>query len=332
MVAPGDILTLEYLDPDAYVVAGGTSLACPIVSGIASLVMSIDRGLNPPLHDMDVQRILELTAVDLGAQGFDSLSYAWGRVNAQAALEYVTSNLILNDLTVPEGQATQYGDPTAWTSVLWNFPPPPHAPGEYLSRRYEVRTGTVEFPITFSEVPDVWTRLGGTVGRDAADPQEFDFPWGDVVDTTTTSCVLRTYVYEVDIGEAENVWWPAPPSGVRFAYTVAGTANPSAAPEDGATPGQPLAVQATVDHANGSQHVHFRLLPSGDPSEGELTVYDVSGRVVWSIRPMAGQTDDGVVVWNGRTTAGRDAPSGVYFATWRMQGLGSARTRFVLVR
>ncbi|MEM9887191.1 MAG: S8 family serine peptidase [Bacteroidota bacterium] len=62
---------------------GGTSAACPVVAGVGALVLSIDPSLTGP----EVHAILENTADDMGANGFDNF-YGHGRVNAhQAVLE-----------------------------------------------------------------------------------------------------------------------------------------------------------------------------------------------------------------------------------------------------
>ncbi|MBW4598057.1 MAG: S8 family serine peptidase [Calothrix sp. FI2-JRJ7] len=64
----------------------GTSASTPIVSGIASLVWS----LNPILTAGQVKEILAQTAVDLGAAGYDQY-YGHGFVNAEAAVRAVVA-------------------------------------------------------------------------------------------------------------------------------------------------------------------------------------------------------------------------------------------------
>ena len=59
----------------------GTSVAAPIVSGIAGLVISA----NPGLSNAQVKSIIEQSADDLGAPGYDQY-YGWGRVNAYKAV------------------------------------------------------------------------------------------------------------------------------------------------------------------------------------------------------------------------------------------------------
>lgn len=63
---------------------GGTSAACPQVSGVAALMLSS----NPFLLETDVRSTLQQTATDMGPSGFDN-TYGFGRVNAYAAVEDV---------------------------------------------------------------------------------------------------------------------------------------------------------------------------------------------------------------------------------------------------
>jgi uncharacterized delta-60 repeat protein len=70
---------LDYTDK-----MGGTSGACPVAAGVSALVLSIE----PNLTNIDVQDILQASAVDLGSPGFDN-SYGYGRVDARSALEGV---------------------------------------------------------------------------------------------------------------------------------------------------------------------------------------------------------------------------------------------------
>ncbi len=60
----------------------GTSAACPIAAGIAALILSVD----PNLTSIEVQDILQTSAVDLGTAGFDNY-YGYGRVDAHSAVD-----------------------------------------------------------------------------------------------------------------------------------------------------------------------------------------------------------------------------------------------------
>lgn len=84
MCAPGvDILTTwdTTSNPNSYVYEIGTSFACPVVAGVASLIIAA----RPTLTNEQVRFVLLLTADDLGEPGRDNL-YGWGRVNALNAL------------------------------------------------------------------------------------------------------------------------------------------------------------------------------------------------------------------------------------------------------
>lgn len=61
---------------------GGTSAACPVVAGVAALVLSVDASLT----DAEVKNILYTTANDMGSSGFDNL-YGFGRVDAFGAVQ-----------------------------------------------------------------------------------------------------------------------------------------------------------------------------------------------------------------------------------------------------
>lgn len=61
---------------------GGTSAACPVVSGVAALVLS----RYPDLSQNEVRDILNQSAIDMGVVGFDN-NFGNGRVNAIAALQ-----------------------------------------------------------------------------------------------------------------------------------------------------------------------------------------------------------------------------------------------------
>jgi len=60
---------------------GGTSSACPVVSGVCALILSV----NPNLTSDQVKDILYSTATDMGPTGFD-VEYGNGRVNAHGAV------------------------------------------------------------------------------------------------------------------------------------------------------------------------------------------------------------------------------------------------------
>jgi len=90
---------------DNYAFGIGTSMATPHVSGVAALILSQDSSLTNNV----VRDILKNTADDLGDPGWDQY-YGEGRVNAYAAVNYVSGSPLLpsisiNDVTQNEGNS-----------------------------------------------------------------------------------------------------------------------------------------------------------------------------------------------------------------------------------
>ncbi|MBB6479817.1 S8 family peptidase [Spirochaeta isovalerica] len=83
--APGfNIISAGNTAVDEYVYMSGTSMATPFVTGLVGLMLTHDPTLSPAM----IKHILESTADDKGAPGFDE-DYGWGRVNVAAAIEAV---------------------------------------------------------------------------------------------------------------------------------------------------------------------------------------------------------------------------------------------------
>jgi subtilisin family serine protease len=92
--APGvNILTTHI--GGAYGYASGTSLAAPLVSGAAALVI----GTKPELFNSEVRQILENHATDLGTAGYDQY-FGHGRVDAFAAVK-AAAGATVADVTAP---------------------------------------------------------------------------------------------------------------------------------------------------------------------------------------------------------------------------------------
>jgi len=84
---PGDVRTIDregsagYVNGNYYDNFNGTSAACPQVSGVAALILSV----NPNLTEAQVRTLLQQTATDMGPAGFDN-TFGYGLVNAYAAV------------------------------------------------------------------------------------------------------------------------------------------------------------------------------------------------------------------------------------------------------
>ncbi len=91
IVAPGaDVYSTfyQYGQKSSFVEMSGTSMASPVVAGVASLLLS----KHPNLTPSQVEYILEHTAADLGEPGYD-IKYGNGLVNPVAALKFDVKKL-----------------------------------------------------------------------------------------------------------------------------------------------------------------------------------------------------------------------------------------------
>lgn len=97
---------------------GGTSAACPQVSGIVALMLSA----NPNLTETQVRTILQNTATDMGTSGFDN-TFGFGRVNACAAVSSALSSLLtISGANIVCGTSTPYTltNLPANTIIVWS--------------------------------------------------------------------------------------------------------------------------------------------------------------------------------------------------------------------
>ena len=93
VTAPGgDLVTnqgiMSTLPNNEYDVMHGTSMATPLVSGLAGLMKSVNQELN----NVDIRNIINATCIDLGEPGWDSY-FGHGMINAQAAVEMAINSV-----------------------------------------------------------------------------------------------------------------------------------------------------------------------------------------------------------------------------------------------
>jgi len=121
----GDIRSLDRMnaaggDPGNYVTNfGGTSAACPQVSGVAALMLSV----NPNLAEVDVRTILQNTATDMGAAGFDNQT-GFGRLDGcRAILQSLSINQLIGPTSFCTSQAYSLTNVSS-TSLTWSVSGP----------------------------------------------------------------------------------------------------------------------------------------------------------------------------------------------------------------
>jgi serine protease len=105
----GDVVTLDRMGSTGYEVGnytqrfGGTSAACPEVSGVAALALSA----NPALTESQLSALLRSTATDMGSPGFDN-TFGYGRLNGCAVVSQAISSASINGSQNLCAGSTQY--------------------------------------------------------------------------------------------------------------------------------------------------------------------------------------------------------------------------------
>jgi subtilisin family serine protease len=108
----------------------GTSMAAPIVSGIASLL----KGYNTNLDNDDIEHIIRISADDKGVTGWD-IEYGTGRVNARKALDFLRSPYALDHKSASGGSVYS----SSGIIVEGFYGVPNLSDGYYYAIRYDVR-------------------------------------------------------------------------------------------------------------------------------------------------------------------------------------------------
>lgn len=121
----GDVRTTDRTGGNGYVAGnyvntfGGTSAACPQVSGAAGLLISI----NPNLTEAQVTNFLNTSATDMGSTGFDN-TFGHGRLNVQGAVQRAINTYTINNQVLVCGSRTYALTPVpANVPVTWTVSP-----------------------------------------------------------------------------------------------------------------------------------------------------------------------------------------------------------------
>ncbi|HWI54573.1 MAG TPA: S8 family peptidase, partial [Desulfobacteria bacterium] len=136
--APGEDIYSTYWDPykgSTYTEMSGTSMASPMVAGLAALLLT----KNPKLSNDEIRQIIEVSATDLGDSGWDT-KYGHGKINVDKAMAVSLSriddqnnssnNAASLTTGIPVKEKLQFGSDQDWFKI--NVPQNGHLQVEVL--------------------------------------------------------------------------------------------------------------------------------------------------------------------------------------------------------
>lgn len=220
--APGTSIYSTVLNPE-WGFKTGTSMAAPVVAGVAGLIISQgrDRGYN--LSNDDIKNILRLSAQDIGTVGFDNET-SYGKVNAYNALKLLDKPNSIQQGNIVGGTATKvFSEKWIYNGDNWGI-----ANGSYYVDVYEVKA-RVTFGIPFVTAPLVWMRDKESATMNFGSPNN-GRQYGEITNIDRTGFNVRYAVYYIKTdaaGKEINKWYPANYSNSNFAYTALGVFDPN---------------------------------------------------------------------------------------------------------
>ena len=203
----------------------GTSMAAPIVSGVAGLIISqgLDRNFN--LTNDDVRHIIERTADDIISTGigFDNET-GYGKVNAYRALSLLNiPNVLYHGVSIG-GTSIKLSTLSKWIyyGPQWGL-----ASGMYYNvDQYQI-TKHITFDVPFCSVPQVWMRDRESTCLGFGNPND-GYPYAIITNITNSGFDVKYATYYVrynSAGQTFNKWIPVEPSITTIAYTAVGEPN-----------------------------------------------------------------------------------------------------------
>ncbi|MDZ7725462.1 MAG: S8 family serine peptidase [candidate division KSB1 bacterium] len=195
----------------------GTSFSTPLVSGVASLMMS----MREDVRAEDVEYILKHTADDIYLAGFDNFT-GYGKINAKEAIRRLSSIYNMERYTTNGGTIIQVDNDWKTFVLYADF-------YTCVAKKYRIEKN-ISFNNYNQSTILIWGNIDGTLGVAPSNPN-YQIPWCGVKEGTITSssATIQTYVYKCKelYYPYQTFWYPCEPSEVEFAYTVLGDPPPS---------------------------------------------------------------------------------------------------------
>ncbi len=122
MAGGSNIYTTDRGSNSSYGAVSGTSFACPMAAGLATLIWSADSSLTPD----EVEQLLKDTCTDLGSSGVDD-TFGYGRIDSKDALDTIGTFQLSFEPALPlrGGQTTDFvltnGTPNETTGMYYSL-------------------------------------------------------------------------------------------------------------------------------------------------------------------------------------------------------------------
>jgi subtilisin family serine protease len=226
LVAPGVNIATLTNNNGTTTTFGGTSSACPLVSGIAALVLSINNNLTLD----EVKRILYYSCNKVGPYCYNWNSnhplggwneqMGYGRINAFNAVQLAQNATTYSNqaYNIPKQNYSLVND-NYMQFIIINSACAYISSATYAVKRYEVTTN-INFPYTPNPLI-----ICSSNGWSAANPNDGK-QYATAINITNTSATLKCWVYEGYTATNQYIGWiPRPPAEVSFNYSVIGASG-----------------------------------------------------------------------------------------------------------
>ena len=265
-----------------YTCFSGTSAAAPHVAGVAALMCSRHNTINGydnNLSTEDVEAILEKTATDMNAAGYD-LSSGYGRMNASTAVEQVNTPYSVRHMLYGQNQAILTPTQTTNNVSIWGGSSYgiPNGTTFFEVKQYEVVWNINEILNQGEQIIDWWEltasqRVGKFSSVYASNNPYTNVNLNVAIGSNTVSGTATTYTYALKQTPSSSItWYPINPNNLQYAYSLHLIEAPAS-----------IAENSTFDFSlfpNPTNNSITLRLNVGDANNNVINIFDATGRLV----------------------------------------------------